>query len=78
MNIGVLLKDKSIEPKEKTEHLSHLLLTGELAINQFIAFAIGAKDPEKATCIEALEFASKSNAKLINAEAFDFVCGELA
>lgn len=78
MDIGLLLKDKSIKPKEKTAQLSRLLLAGELEIKQFIAFAFGAKDTEKASCIEALEFASKSNAKLVNAEAFDFVCRQLA
>ncbi len=78
MDIGLLLKDKSIKPKEKTAQLSRLLLAGELEIKQFIAFTFGAKDTEKATCIEALEFASKSNAKLVSTEAFDFVCGQLA
>lgn len=73
MDIAVLLNDKTIKPKEKTEVLSKQLLDGTLSADQLTAFAETAKDSPKATCIEALEFASKQNAKLVNKKTFVFV-----
>lgn len=73
MDISILLNDKSLKPKEKTETLSAWLLNGELNTDDIVHFAANAKDPVKATCIEALEFASKQNPAMVNAAVFEFV-----
>ncbi len=77
MDISILLIDKSLKPKEKTETLSAWLLNGELNTDDIIHFAAKAKDPIKATCIEALEFASKQNPAMVNAAVFEFVTQNL-
>ncbi len=73
MNITELLNDKSLKYKAKTETLGACLLEGTISIDSIIAFAETAKDPVKATCIEALEFATKQNPKVANKKCFDFV-----
>ena len=77
MDISILLNDKSRKPKENTESLSAWLLNGELNATDMCQFASAAKDPVKATCIEALEFASKQNPAMVNAAVFEFVTQNL-
>ena len=71
--IAALLRDKSLKPKEKTELLCNWLLEGKLAREALLEFASSAKDPAKATCIEALEFALQMNDKLVGDTEFRFV-----
>ena len=59
MTIDELLKDKAIKPKEKTEAISKWILDKSLPVDELIAFADKQKDPSKATCIEAMEYANK-------------------
>jgi hypothetical protein len=73
MNIAALLNDKGRKPKAKTEALCAALLDQSLSVADVIAFAASAKDPLKATCIEALEFASKQNPALASLECLEFV-----
>ncbi len=78
MELAELLNDKGKKPKEKTEILSNWILGGAISMNSLIDFADKAKDPVKATCIEALEFATKQNPDAANLEAFEFVSQNLA
>ncbi|ASS49135.1 MAG: hypothetical protein A3D31_04595 [Candidatus Fluviicola riflensis] len=73
MNLEELLKDKLTKSKEKTETLSTWLLNAALKTNDLIEFAKNRKDPDKATCIEALEFATKQQPTLMTTDAFVFV-----
>lgn len=73
MNIVELIKDKAIKPKEKTEMISKWLLDGTLSTKDLIEFADKGKDPEKATYIEAIEFATKQNPGIANEDVFAFV-----
>jgi hypothetical protein len=73
MDIILLLNDKSIKPKEKTEMLSAWILDGKVTIDQLVQFAETAKEPQKATCIEALEFATKQKPEIISEKGFHFV-----
>lgn len=73
MDIKVFLADKSLKPKQKTEHLGKLLLAEELSVDDLLAFAQTAKDPAKATCIEALELACQSNPNLVKENHFHFI-----
>lgn len=59
MNIAELLDDKTKKAKEKVETINEWLLDGSLPTDELLVFAEKAKDPEKATCIEAIEFATR-------------------
>jgi HEAT repeat protein len=77
MTIAELLLDKSLKPKEKTETLSKWLLEKSIDTKTLLLFAETAKDPAKATCIEALEFASQKQPALVDQPVFDFVTRSL-
>lgn len=68
-----IFNDKSIKPKEKTEKLSEMLLDNSLRLEELISFAKSAKDSPKATCIEAIEYATKQNPSIANLECLTFV-----
>ncbi len=73
MTIAELLNDKTKKAKEKVETISKWLLDGSLPTDELLAFAEKAKDPEKATCIEAIEFATRQNSKIADENVFAFV-----
>ena len=73
MTIDELLKDKTKKIKEKTETISNWLLDGSMPTDELIAFAEKSKDSEKATCIEAFEYATKKNPKIADESVFSFV-----
>jgi hypothetical protein len=77
MNIADLLNDKSLKPKAKTETLSSWVLENKISVDELIEFAKNAKDPIKATCIEALEFVTKQNPSMANKNCFDFASESL-
>ncbi len=77
MPIAAILNNKSIKPKEKTEAISQMLLNKDISINDLIDFAHEAKDSPKATCIEAIEFATQSGPGIATQECFDFVSAAL-
>lgn len=73
MDIEKILNDKSNKPKERTEQIAKLLLSKKLSITDIIKVAGSAKDPAKATCIEAIEFASKEYPEIANEDCLRFV-----
>lgn len=73
MTIEELLKDKTIKPKEKTETISRWILEKSLPIDELITFAEKQKDPAKATCIEAIEYATKQNPTIADESVLLFV-----
>jgi HEAT repeat protein len=73
MTIQELLNDKDLKPKVKTETLSGWLLDGKISVDELVLFARTAKDPAKATCIEALEFATRQKPSILNITGFQFV-----
>jgi len=77
MTIEELLVDKTKKVKEKTETISNWLLDGSMPLDELIAFAEKSKDSEKATCIEAIEYATKQNPKLADESVFLFVTNAL-
>ena len=78
MELKELLANKEIKTKEKTETISSLLLEKKVSLSDLLRFAQEEKDPNKATCIEAIEFATKIQANIMTTEAFAFVCVNLA
>lgn len=73
MDILTLFSDKSLGPKARTEMISQQLTDNLITIDQLTDIASTAKDPIKATCIEAVEFASKKNPAVVNERFFLFV-----
>ena len=73
MTIEELLKDKTKKTKQKVETISKWLLNGSLPTDDLITFAEKANDAEKATCIEAIEFATRQNSKIADESVFAFV-----
>ncbi|MBK8644430.1 MAG: HEAT repeat domain-containing protein [Saprospiraceae bacterium] len=73
MTLVDLFRDKDRKTKEKTETISKWLLDGFLATDELCVFAKNSKDSVKATCIEALEYATKINPNIADENVFSFV-----
>ncbi|AZA82661.1 hypothetical protein C1637_20585 [Chryseobacterium lactis] len=73
MMIEELIKDKATKSKEKVDIISKWIMATSLPVDELIAFAEKSKDPVKATCIEALEYATKQNPDLADETVFTFV-----
>ncbi len=73
IDLKKLLENKSLKAKEKTEALSTLLLDKKVSVDELLSFAAFVKDSLKASCIEALEFASKKNPAIVTKKCFEFV-----
>jgi len=73
MDIKEILSDKTLKPKEKIEKLCQNIIDKKLSVKDLMSFAKIAKDAEKGTCVEALEFASEKNPEIINKKCFEFV-----
>ena len=73
MEFQELFSDKNIKPKEKTELLSKWIEANPDKVNELIEFAKKSKEPVKATCIEAIEFVTKSQPEIASAICLDFV-----
>lgn len=73
MTLAELLNDKTKKAKEKVETISKWLLDGSLPADELIVFAEQAKDPEKGTCIEAIEFATRQNVNIADENVLAFV-----
>jgi hypothetical protein len=78
MTIPDILHDKLIKPKDKTETIAKMLTDAILTVEELIGFASEARDADKATCIEALEYVSQKLPEIVNADAFGFVARSLA
>ena len=78
MDLEKFLNDKSIKPNDKTEQISKLIASSVLTVNELINQAKTFKDSPKATCIEALEFATKNNPQIATMECLNFVSTTLA
>jgi hypothetical protein len=77
MDIKETLSDKTLKPKEKIEKLSQSIIDKRISINDLLAYAETTKDAEKGTCVEALEFASGKNPKIIDKNCFEFIVKHL-
>lgn len=77
MSIAELINDKTKKAKEKVEAISKWLLDGSLSTADLLAFAEKSKDAEKATCIEAIEFSTKQNAKIADEAVWAFATKSL-
>ena len=78
MDINTILLNKELKAKAKTETISNLLLESKINIGELIKVAQFLKDQDKATCIEAIEFATKINPAIASPLCLDFVSKTLA
>ena len=72
MEIEIILRDKKIKPKQKVDLISQNILSGEMTLNYLLDYAKSSGEVDRANCLEALEYVSKTNPKLINSDWFDF------
>ncbi|WP_448701325.1 hypothetical protein ACFGVR_04060 [Mucilaginibacter sp. AW1-3] len=76
-NIDIILNDKTIKAKGKVAAISQLLMDGGVAIQQLIAQAQNANDINKATLMESMEYVSRLQADIIDAQGFEFAVESL-
>jgi hypothetical protein len=77
MEHETIINSKEIKPVEKTEAISNYLLENKISVNELINYARELKDPLKATCIEAIELATKKNPAVSTPECLRFVSNSL-
>ncbi len=77
MDVAELLKKKDLKAKEKTELLAEALMSGILAFPDIIQFASTAKEPAKATCMEALEYATSQKPEIATPDVLEFAASHL-
>ena len=78
MLLKELFEDKSLKAKQKVEQATEWLLAKKISVNELTEFAGNSKDPVKASCIESLEFATRSNPKIANESCLKFAIDGLA
>lgn len=70
--IEAIFGDKTTKPSEKNEALVKLLLENKISENDLLLFAQNQKEPVKASCMEAFEFATRLNKEFGSMSVFDF------
>lgn len=73
MTLETLFDDKSIKAKAKSKMICEWILTDELPMDELLAFTKKQKASDKATCIEAIESATKKSPKIADETLFEFV-----
>lgn len=78
MPLEEIFEDKELKPSQRSGKLRDMLVNKEINAGAVVSFAASSKDPAKATCLEALELATKKNPALATKECFDFAVESLA
>lgn len=78
MDILDLLANKELGAKQKTEALADALLTKKLTVNELVKLTQPLKDPLKATCVEAFEYATRLNTELATPALWQLATESLA
>ncbi|MBY0426549.1 MAG: HEAT repeat domain-containing protein [Cytophagales bacterium] len=73
MTIEQVFKDKTIKAKGKVSTIGEWLLNGELPIDELVAYAEKQKATDKATCIEAVEYATKKTPSIADENLLAYV-----
>lgn len=73
MTIEQVFKDKTIKAKGKVSKIGEWLLNGELPIDELVAYAEKQKATDKATCIEAVEYATKKTPSIADENLLTYV-----
>lgn len=77
MQFALYFQDKTIKSKAKTDALAKGLLKGDFSLTDLLDFASTAKEPEKATCLEAIEYATKENPAIGSEKLLAFATASL-
>ena len=77
MNLAELIKSKTLKGKEKVETISQAILTGKLKVDELIKVASTLKKAEKGTCVEALEYVTRTKPELASQKCFSFAVESL-
>ena len=72
-DINAVLSDKQLRTKAKAEAISKMLEAGRFSLGDLLVVAKASKDSEKGTCLEAIEFATKSKPELASLDCLTFV-----
>jgi len=75
--LEMVFSSKEIKPKRKTEMISNAILSKELSIDELLSYAVKSSDSNKATCIEAIEFVTQKDKKIVDKKSFDIVISQL-
>ncbi|MFO1030664.1 MAG: hypothetical protein U1F60_06280 [Planctomycetota bacterium] len=78
MDFSNCLGDRSLTAKQKTTELSRWLLANPTGADRLVAFAKKAADVDKATCLEAFEYATRTRAEVGSKRVFEFAAASLA
>lgn len=73
MTLENLFVDKSIKAKAKAKQIAEWLLNNELQLDKLLAYTEKQKATDKATCIEAIESATKKSPTLADENLLSFV-----
>lgn len=76
-SIGEILHEKNIKAKQKVSSISQLLLSKKISLEQLIDAAKNESDINKATIIESMEYASKTQADIVSDRGFQFAIENL-
>ncbi len=77
LKVEQFFKDKSIKLKDRTEQLCRLVAEHGITPDTLMQYAEKAKDTDKATCIESLEYATKTNPGIMTHTALSMVIDSL-
>jgi len=77
MTIEQIFRDKSIKAKAKVSTIGKWLLNGELPLEELLLYAEKQKATDKATCIEAIEYATKKTPAIADENLLTFVTAAL-
>jgi HEAT repeat protein len=77
VDIQTILADKQLKAKPKVEAISKMLIDKKVSIGEVVKIARLSKDKEKGTCIESLEFATRTKPEIASPAVLDFVAESL-
>ncbi|MCT3906950.1 hypothetical protein HZP13_05990 [Elizabethkingia anophelis] len=78
MSLEEIFQDKSIKAKAKVAQIGAWLISQELPVDELLAFADTQSSTNKATCIEAVEFATKKSVITTDDSLLSYVTKSLA
>jgi HEAT repeat protein len=78
MDFARLLADKALRGVQRKDVLAQFVLSDPAAVDEVLAFARTAKDADVATCLEAIEYATRERCEVGTAKCFDFAVAALA
>jgi len=78
MKITKILMDTQLKAKPKVEAISTLLIQRKITIKELVKVATHCDEKEKGTCIEALEFATRSTPEIVTRPYLQFIIKSLS